>query len=113
MVSVRRHGHNAIERTPALTGYRDGHSALSPNFHERLGASAETGANRTNGWMAAGMTTEPGQRILLVDDEPAVREAIRAGLEFEGFRVTMAADGHQAMAEIAKEQPDVVLLDVM
>ena len=59
------------------------------------------------------MTSEPGQRVLLVDDEPAVREAIRAGLEFEGFQVAMAADGHQAMAEIAKEQPDVVLLDVM
>jgi two-component system, OmpR family, response regulator MprA len=59
------------------------------------------------------MTSEPGQRVLLVDDEPAVREAIRAGLEFEGFQVAMAADGHQAMEQIAKEQPDVVLLDVM
>jgi two-component system response regulator MprA len=59
------------------------------------------------------MTSEPGQRVLLVDDEPAVREAIRAGLEFEGFQVTMAADGLEAMEQVAKEQPDVVLLDVM
>ena len=59
------------------------------------------------------MTIEPGQRVLLVDDEPAVREAIRAGLEFEGFQVAMASDGLEAMEQIAKERPDVVLLDVM
>ncbi|HEV2639608.1 MAG TPA: response regulator transcription factor [Actinocrinis sp.] len=59
------------------------------------------------------MTNEPGQRVLLVDDEPAVREAIRGGLEFEGFQVAMAADGLEAMELIAKERPDVVLLDVM
>jgi two-component system response regulator MprA len=58
-------------------------------------------------------TSELGRRILVVDDESAVREAIRAGLEFEGYQVDMAADGLGALEQIAKGTPDVVILDVM
>jgi two-component system, OmpR family, response regulator MprA len=58
-------------------------------------------------------TNESGHRVLVVDDEPAVREAIRAGLEFEGYQVAMAADGLGALEQVAKEAPDVVVLDVM
>lgn len=58
-------------------------------------------------------THEPAGRILVVDDEPAVREALRAGLEFEGYEVTLAADGLGALEAIAKQLPDVIVLDVM
>jgi len=56
---------------------------------------------------------QPGPAILVVDDEPAVREALRAGLEFEGYQVTTAADGLGALEQIAKAMPDALVLDVM
>ena len=58
-------------------------------------------------------TTQSGPAILVVDDEPAVREALRAGLEFEGYQVTTAADGLGALEQIAKSMPDGLVLDVM
>ena len=62
--------------------------------------------------MSAG-ETQPTPSILVVDDEPAVREALRAGLEFEGYQVTVASDGLGALEQIAKAMPDGMVLDVM
>ena len=62
--------------------------------------------------MSAG-ETQPAPSILVVDDEPAVREALRAGLEFEGYQVTVASDGLGALEQIAKAMPDGMVLDVM
>jgi two-component system response regulator MprA len=58
---------------------------------------------------------EPGgrQRVLVVDDEPAVREALRASLEFDGYRVTVAGDGMDGLEQIGRDRPDLVVLDVM
>ncbi|KRV51105.1 two-component system response regulator [Wenjunlia vitaminophila] len=55
---------------------------------------------------------EPAQ-ILVVDDEPAVREALRRSLHFEGYQVHLAGDGLAALDQIAAAPPDVVLLDVL
>ncbi|MFG1710134.1 response regulator transcription factor [Nonomuraea sp. M3C6] len=52
-------------------------------------------------------------RLLVVDDEPALREALQSSLEFEGYRVVTANDGQAALAELAGEPFDAVLLDVM
>ncbi|MFG2073194.1 response regulator transcription factor [Nonomuraea maritima] len=52
-------------------------------------------------------------RLLVVDDEPALREALQSSLEFEGYKVGTAADGHQALEALAAESYDAVLLDVM
>jgi two-component system response regulator MprA len=52
-------------------------------------------------------------QILVVDDEPAVREAVQRSLVFEGYDVTVAADGVQALAQIAAQRPDAVVLDVL
>ena len=60
----------------------------------------------------AGNGTAAG-RILVVDDEPAVREAVRAGLEFEGFDVVMASDGLGALEAIAKGAAEATVLDAM
>jgi DNA-binding response OmpR family regulator len=54
-----------------------------------------------------------GARVLVVDDEPMVREVVTAYLEREGFRVTEADNGPDALAAIATGAPDVVVLDVM
>ncbi|MFF4193107.1 response regulator transcription factor [Nonomuraea sp. NPDC001831] len=56
--------------------------------------------------------SEPA-RLLVVDDEPALREALQSSLEFEGYRVGTANDGQAALAALAAEPYDAVLLDVM
>ncbi|WP_103342015.1 response regulator transcription factor [Amycolatopsis sp. CA-126428] len=52
-------------------------------------------------------------RLLVVDDEPTVRELLSAALRFAGFRVTSAATAREAVAAATAEPPDLVLLDVM
>jgi len=53
--------------------------------------------------------------ILVVDDEPAVRESLRRALELEGYEVELAADGAEALERLANgpAEPDAVLLDVL
>jgi DNA-binding response OmpR family regulator len=53
------------------------------------------------------------QTILVVDDEEAIAEAVRARLENEGYRVLVAHDGPQALAVAAEERPQLVVLDLM
>jgi two-component system response regulator MprA len=52
-------------------------------------------------------------RILVVDDEPAVRSSIARVLEQAGYEVSQAADGRQALHSVALERPDAVVLDVL
>jgi two-component system OmpR family response regulator len=52
-------------------------------------------------------------RLLVVEDEPDIRELLSATLRFAGFAVTTVADGLQALAHARRERPDLVLLDVM
>jgi len=52
-------------------------------------------------------------RVLVVDDDPAVRESLRRSLAFNGYEVVLAADGEQALRAIADSRPDAVVLDVM
>jgi two-component system response regulator MprA len=51
--------------------------------------------------------------VLVVDDEPAVRDSIARSLRFEGYEVSLASDGEQALRSVAERRPDVVLLDVL
>ena len=51
--------------------------------------------------------------VLVVDDDRDIRDAISQILTEEGFDVTEAGNGVQALAQIAKRRPDVVLLDLM
>ncbi len=53
------------------------------------------------------------QRLLVVDDEPTVRELLSATLRFVGFRVVSAGTGAEAVSAAGREPPDLVLLDVM
>jgi two-component system response regulator MprA len=52
-------------------------------------------------------------RILVVDDEPAVRRALERALSLADYEVTLAADGREALDAIAAEPPDAVVLDIM
>jgi two-component system response regulator MprA len=51
--------------------------------------------------------------VLVVDDEPAVRDSLARSLRFEGYEVSLATDGDQALDQIAEQRPDVVILDVL
>jgi two-component system response regulator MtrA len=53
------------------------------------------------------------QLLLIVEDDPSLREVIRLGLEDEAFRVVDAEDGPSALIAFASHRPDLVLLDVM
>ena len=52
-------------------------------------------------------------KILVVDDEQAVRESLRRSLRFNGYDGALAQDGMQALELIESEQPDLTILDVM
>jgi CheY-like chemotaxis protein len=51
-------------------------------------------------------------RILIVEDHPTMREAMRLVLEGEGFDIDEASDGDQALAAVHEDAPDLVLLDM-
>ena len=52
-------------------------------------------------------------RILVVDDDPKIASALMRLLSYEGYAVSTAADGAQALAEILRLNPDLVVLDIM
>ncbi|HQE18191.1 MAG TPA: response regulator, partial [Aggregatilineales bacterium] len=52
-------------------------------------------------------------RILVVDDEQRMVDLIRMNLEIEGFQVIEATNGVQALDEVRKHIPDLIILDIM
>jgi DNA-binding response OmpR family regulator len=59
------------------------------------------------------MGTVSATRVLVVDDEPMVRDVLARYLEKEGYEVDVAEDGEQALDALATQVPDLVLLDLM
>ncbi len=59
------------------------------------------------------MSAAPPPRVLVVDDETAIREALERALRLEGFVVDLAEGGTVALERLAAEPPDVVVLDVV
>src|SRR6187397_139899 len=56
---------------------------------------------------------EPRPRVLVVDDDRSVRDSLRRSLEFNGYAVSLASDGAEALASIAGHAPDALVIDVM
>jgi len=54
-----------------------------------------------------------GKRVLVVDDDPDIRELLFTALEDEGFEVVPAGNGQEALAIIKTFHPDVIVLDLM
>ena len=52
-------------------------------------------------------------RVLVVDDEPDLRDLLRMSLRLAGHEVSVASDGHKGLASAREQRPDVVVLDVM
>ncbi len=63
--------------------------------------------------MAARPEHQGGGRILVVDDEPHITELVRYNLAQEGFDVTVAHDGHEALEKARAHAPDLIILDLM
>ena len=53
------------------------------------------------------------KKILIVDDEEGVRELLSSSLEPRGYEVSTAVDGKDALKQVARSKPDLILLDVM
>jgi excisionase family DNA binding protein len=54
-----------------------------------------------------------GPLVLVVDDEPQVREVVRVNLEMEGYTVREAANAEEGLKAVEDDAPDLILLDVM
>ena len=52
-------------------------------------------------------------RVLVVDDDRAVRDSLRRSLEFNGYEVVLAGDGAEGLVAVGAQHPDVVVIDVM
>ena len=82
----------------------------TPGGHRRYRrADLETFLERSG----PGGQQKGGPLVLLVDDDPKVRELVRINLEFEGYTVREAGDANEGLAAIDEAKPDLVLLDVM
>lgn len=57
--------------------------------------------------------TPPGKRVLLVDDDPEIIESLRYALESKGYQILIARDGNQGLAMAEREDPDLIILDMM
>jgi two-component system, OmpR family, response regulator MprA len=66
------------------------------------------------GSLVSGVTSEDtGVRILIADDEVAVRDALGRALRSEGYDVAFARDGREALIAVERDEPDAAVLDVM
>ena len=54
-----------------------------------------------------------GPKILIVDDEPNIRDLLTTSLRFAGFAVRAVGNGAQAISAVLEEEPDLIMLDVM
>jgi DNA-binding response OmpR family regulator len=61
----------------------------------------------------SGETTEQKKRILLVDDDAEIIDSLRYALSSKGYEILIARDGNQGLAVAEREDPDLVILDMM
>src|SRR4051794_14420933 len=79
-----------------------------------MGRAVSCRATRPDGWPSrGGRSRDVDTRILLVEDDPSIREVTAIGLGAAGFAVTTSADGVEGLERFRSEPFDLVLLDVM
>ncbi len=63
--------------------------------------------------MAKDSSGKKGKRVLLVDDDAEIIESLRLALEANGYEILVARDGNQGLALVEREDPDLIVLDMM
>ncbi len=58
-------------------------------------------------------TQKPKKRVLLVDDDREIVESMRIALEASGYDILVARDGNQGLVMVERDDPDLVILDMM
>ncbi|MGA2797385.1 MAG: response regulator [Thermoguttaceae bacterium] len=58
-------------------------------------------------------TQNPKKRVLLVDDDREIVESMRIALEASGYEILVARDGNQGLVMVERDEPDLVILDMM
>jgi CheY-like chemotaxis protein len=119
---------NSVSRGSAFGGnvtvaqrIRSRRSHPLPASHARGPAQPAHGAWRSRvrhrsepgGAAGGGKAQEAPAPVLLVDDEPSIRAICRVNLEGDGLSVLEAKDGVEALEEVRRQRPSLVLLDVM
>ena len=107
MRTVKRTRSSSSEALRASRAHRPPHLA-NGHWHSRIRNRPDPG-----GGGGGGRPAGSAPRVLLVDDENAIRTICRVNLESDGLGVMEAADGREALERIREEQPGLVLLDVM
>ena len=78
---------------------------------------AEKSTDVSSADLAPATSTKParagGKRVLLVDDDTEIVESMRTVLESRGYEILVARDGNQGLMMAEKEEPDLVVLDMM
>jgi DNA-binding response OmpR family regulator len=77
------------------------------------GKSAKAAAGEKSEQKPEPKKDERQKRILLVDDDPEIVESMRLALQSKGFNVLVARDGNQGLVLCEREDPDLVILDMM
>lgn len=85
-------------------------SSESPKSSEIAGPSDNAGSSESKKPVRAERTKK---RILLVDDDGEIIEALRYTLESKGYEICVARDGNQGLVMAEREDPDLVILDMM
>ena len=84
-------------------------TGLSPGSQREAGIIGKTAPVS----IRAGVDVEVCPRILVVDDEPSIVDAVSTALRYAGFDVSEATTGREAMAMVRNEAPDLIVLDLM
>ena len=86
------------------------------------GSVSLDGEGSTFGSMRAAQSSAPeasalvngsARTVLVVDDDPGILDVLEQALDAEGYRVVMANNGREALAQAAADQPDIMLVDLM
>lgn len=107
VTTVRRARTNRSEALRASRAHRPAHLA-NGTWRNRIRHRPDPGGGSGNS-----RRTGAAPRVLLVDDESAIRTICRVNLETDGMAVVEAADGNEALERVREQQPELVLLDVM
>ncbi len=87
----------------------------APKKARKIAVGKSTDATPTDVATAAAASSEKpaGKRVLLVDDDTEIVESMRTVLESRGYEILIARDGNQGLMMAEKDEPDLVVLDMM